>query len=246
MHPPRKQKKRNGMRKTALVLNAIVIVFFLCFLVYTFVARQHLNSLAREFVTEKTLAYSKPIVEFADEALDSPLVKKFLSKDQETAIRNEIAGYQNDPHLYIADLTRQQVRAAANADMKENPLIEKVASIKSKIRTYYDDTLNALITDLRIFAISNLVAALIAFALAYRSPVKIRKPIVWFSILIFVAVLYCSYLYIDDLTFFRILFQAHLGWGYAVILSVMIAGLLHDSQILNLHRQNEGTEQDSS
>ncbi len=214
------------MRKTTLVLNSIVVVFFICFLGYTFVARQHLDSLARDFVTEKTLDYSKPIVGVADEALDSRLVKKILSDDQATAIRKEIADYQNDPSSYIANLTRQQVRDGPLANA--NPLVEKVASIKDKIRTFYGNMLNALITDLRIFSFSNVMAGLIAFGLARRSPSEIRKSIVWFSFLMFVAVLYCSYLYVDDLTFFRILFRTHMGWWYAAFLCVMIVALYLD------------------
>ncbi len=214
------------MRKTTLALNSIVVVFFISFLAYTFFARQHLDSLARDFVTEKTLAYSKPVVEVADEALDSPFVKKFLSDDQETAIRHEIADYRNDPSVYIADLTRQQVRDAPMGNA--NPLIQKAASIKNKIRTFYDDTLNDLIADLRIFSFSNLIAGLIALGLAYRSESDIRKPIVWFSFLMFVAVLYCSYLYIDELTFFRILFGTHMGWWYAALLCVMMVALYLD------------------
>ncbi len=214
------------MRKTTLVLNSIVVVFFICFLAYTFFARQHLDSLARDFVTEKTLDYSKPVVEIADKALDSPLVKKVLSDEQETAIRNEIADYQNDPGAYIADLTRQRVLAAPLANA--NPLMEKVTSIKSKIRTFYDNTLNALIADLRIFSLSNLIAGMIAFGLAYCSSSEIRKPIVWFSFLMFFAVLYCSYLYVDDMTFFHILFRTHMGWWYAALLCVMIVALYLD------------------
>ncbi|TWU19237.1 hypothetical protein [Allorhodopirellula heiligendammensis] len=223
------------MRKTTLALNLIVVAFFICFLAYTFVARQHLDSLARDFVTEKTLDYSKPVVDVADEALDSPLVKKLLSDDHETAIRREIADYQNDPSAYIADLTRQQLRDAPVANA--NPLIEKVAAIKNEIRTFYDDTLNALIADLHIFSVSNLIAGLIAFGLSYRSSSDIRKPIVWFSFLMFVAVLYCSYLYVDDLTFFRILFRTHMGWWYAALLCVMIVALY-----LDYSRHDKGTE----
>jgi hypothetical protein len=107
-------------------------------------------------------------------------------------------------------------------------LIEKVTAIKNKIRTFYDNTLNALIADLRIFSISNLLAGLIAFGLAYRSSSDIRKPIVWFSFLMFVAVLCCSYLYVDRLTFFRILFRTHIGWWYAAFLCVMIVALYLD------------------
>lgn len=218
--------QRQDMRKTTLVLNLIAVVFFICFLAYTFVARQHLDSHARDFVTEKTLDYSEAVVEVADESLDLPWVKKFLSDDQATTIRNEIADYKNDSSAYVADLTRQHVLAAPVVNA--NPLIEKVASIKNKIRTFYDNTLNALIVDLRIFSVSNLIAGLMALGLAYRSSDDIRKPIVWFSFLMFVAVLYCSYLYIDDLTFFRILFRTHMGWWYAAILCVMIVALYLD------------------
>ncbi|TWT74753.1 hypothetical protein [Allorhodopirellula solitaria] len=229
------------MRKTTLTLNSIVVVFFICFLAYTFIAQEHLGSLARDFVTEKTLDYSNPIVEIADKALGSPLSKKALSDAQATAIRNEIANYQNDPRAYIADLTRQQVHEARMANGK--PLIENVASIKAKIRTFYDNTLSALIADLRVFSVSNLIAGLIAFGLAYRSSSEIRKPIVWFSFLIFVAVLYCSYLYIDDLTFFRILFRTHMGWWYFAFLCVTIVALHLDyGRYANSREQGDAHE----
>lgn len=220
------------MRKTTLVLNSFVVAFFSCFLAYTFVGRQHLDSLARAFVTEKTVVYSKPVVELARDALDSPAVRKLLadnqvlSDNQMAAIRREIAEYQIDPGAYVADLTRQRVREVPMKN--KNAMLEKVVSFKNKIRTYYDNTLNALVADLRIFSSSNLIAGLIAFAMAYRSSSKIRKPIVWFSFLMCVAVLFCSYMYIDGLTFFRIMFQVHMGWRYAVFLCVMIAVLYFD------------------
>ncbi|MDB5342725.1 MAG: hypothetical protein JWP89_1102 [Schlesneria sp.] len=214
------------MRTTALALNSIVVVFFSCFFAYTFIVRSHLDALGRDFVTEKTVSYSKPIVEIAHESLDSPLVRKLLSEDKALAIRNEIRDYRNDPAAYVSDLTHQPLRKLPLANA--NPLLAKVASIKEKIRTFYDDTLNALITDLRIFSVSNLIAGLIAFGLAYRSPRPIRNSIVWFSFLIFVAVLCCSSLYIDDLTFFRILFRTHMGWLYAVLLCVMTIALYWD------------------
>ncbi len=149
------------MRKTTLALNSIVVVFFICFLAYTFIARQHLDSLARDFVTEKTLDYSKPIIEIADESLDSPLVKKFLSDDKRPQSAAKSLTIRTSRCLHCR-LDRQQIRAAAPANA--NPLIEKVAAIKNKIRTFYDNTLNALIADLRIFSISNLIAGLIALA----------------------------------------------------------------------------------
>lgn len=162
----------------------------------------------------------------ADAALKSPLIKKVLSADQEAAVRREILDYQKDPLAYISDLTRQPLRDAPAA--KANPLIEGDISFKNTIRSFYDNTLTSLIADLRIFSVSNLIAASIAFVLAYRSSAAIQKSIVWFSFLMFAAVLYCSYLYIDNLTFFCILFRTHMGWWYAAFLCVMIVALYLD------------------
>ncbi|MDB5390075.1 MAG: hypothetical protein JWM11_5721 [Planctomycetaceae bacterium] len=214
------------MRNLAIALNSIVAAFFACFLLYTFIARQHLDAFARVFVTEKTLHYSEPIVALTDESLDSPAAKKLLSDKQSAAIRHEITEYRNDPSGYIADLTRQKMLAANPKN--PNPLSQQAASIKERIRSFYDNTLAVLIRDLRIFSTSNLCASLIAIGLAYWSRKNIQKSIVWFSFLMFVTVLYCSYLYVDDLTFFCILFRTHMGWWYPLFLCVILAGLYLD------------------
>lgn len=207
-----------------LILNLIVVIFFLCFLTYTLIAKRHLESLARGCVTEKTLAYSASVVQLAELSLDLPIVQENLSNEHEGAIRDEIAAYRKDPGTYISDLTRQQQPVVVQV-VKMNPLLEKVALIKESIRLFYDDTLASLISDLRIFSLSNLFAGAVAFLLAFRSTSGVQKPVIWFSYIMFVAVLYCSYMYLDQLTFFRILFQMHMGWWYAATLLVMIAGL---------------------
>jgi hypothetical protein len=119
------------MRNIVIALNSIVAVFFACFLGYTFFARQHLDWLARGFVTERTLRYSSPIVEVADHSLDSPLVQKVLSKEQSAAIRSEIVEYRKDPAAYVSDLTRQAVLPLK--PQNANPLLAKVASIKERM-----------------------------------------------------------------------------------------------------------------
>jgi hypothetical protein len=214
------------MRTTALVLNAMVVVFFAGFLCYTLIAREHLDGLARGFVTEKTIVYSQPVVELADQSLDSAVVTKLLSDEQIAAMRREIAEYRRDAAGYIADLTRRGVRVGPVVNA--NPLVAKVAAVKERIRTFYDETLDALIDDLRIFATSNLIAGAVAFVLAFRSGADIRKSTVGFSWLMFAAVLYCAFMYVDDLTFFRILFRMHLGWWYAVGLGAVMVGLWLD------------------
>ncbi len=214
------------MRQAALVLNSVTVLFFVGFLAYTFVAREHLTGLAREYVTVKTAKYSDTVISTAEQSLDAELVRKLLGTERQQAIRAEIAAYRANKSAYIADLTRQK-QIKENTRLV-NPLLKQVDYVKEKIRTYYDETLTALIQDLRIFSTSNLIAALLGWWLAFRSPEAIRLPVVWFAILMFVAVVYSSVLYIDDLSFFRILFRLHPGLGYPLGLVGVLAWLYKD------------------
>lgn len=211
------------MRAAALGLNTLVVLFFGGFLAYICLLPERLESHAREFVTEKTLAFAEPIVSIAEEALAVPLVASLMTEDQIAAVQHEIDRYRLDPAGYVADLTRMRVLPPEPG--AAHPLLDKVRSIKVRIRTFYDETLQALMNDLRIFAGSNLVAGLIALWLAYRSRHTRAKPVLGFSLLLFAAVLYCSWMYVDDLTFFRILFRMHMGWWYPVLLAITAASL---------------------
>jgi len=208
------------MRMLSLVLNLIVVVFFSGFLVYTFYARTHVESLAWEFVAEETVRYSAPLVNAAEDALEAPVVKKLLPQERAEVIRNEIAAYHRDPVSFIVDLTNQapQVKSAVH----ENPILAKVASFKARIREFYDNTLEALIRDLRIFATTNLTVGLIAFGLAFFSKSPNQRYGAWLSCVMAVSVVFCSFMYLDGLSFFRILFRAHMGWWYAFLLLSVI------------------------
>lgn len=141
------------MRKLTLILNSIVALFFAGFFAYTFFAKSHIDHLAREFVTEKTIAYAEPSVKVAEESLDSPLVQKLLSQDQILAIRIEIAAFEDDSSSYVSRLTGKipQELIPPNA----NPIVAKIASLKSGVRSFYNKTLQSLVVDLRIFSFSN-------------------------------------------------------------------------------------------
>lgn len=215
------------MRRIALVLNAIVTLFFIGFLTYTFVARQHLDGLARRFVTEKTIQYAAPVVNLAEQGLKEPLIRRLVPARILAAIQQEIDQYHDAPAAFIADLTRQ-AKGAIEKPGKPNPLLVQVTAIKEKIRNFYDDTLNALVEDLRIFSICNLVAAAMALGLAWWSREPVHQSIIWFSFLMCATVIYCSAIYVDDLTFFRILFRTHMGWWYAAFLCVILLAIYLD------------------
>ena len=205
------------MRSITIALNSIATVFFAAFVAYTFIARQHLESHARRFVTEKTVLYSGSLVDVAEQSLDSPLVQKLLTDKHIAAIRHEIAEYRNDPSAYVSDLTRKATRVQQKQQQR-TPLLEKVASVKERIRALLRDTLAALIGDLRIFSISNFCAGAIALGLAIRSRASNQQSAVWFSFLMFVAVLYCGFMYVRRFD----VFQDSLSLAYGLVVSSFV------------------------
>jgi hypothetical protein len=215
-----------AVRRIVLALNAIAATLFAFFIAYTFFGRPHVDRLARDFVTEKTEHFAAPTVEVAEQALETKLAEQILKDEQIAQIRAEIGEYRDDPAAYIGQLTGARVPPAeVNA---ANPLVAKAVGWKQTVRDYYGATLRQLVRDLRIFSGSNLVACLIAFCLAYSARGRSLQAITWFSFLMFAAVVYCSYMYINGLTFFRIIFDLNLGWSYPVLLMVAVIALYFD------------------
>ena len=214
------------MKKLTVALNALTAALFIAFFAYTFFAHSHLSSLARDFVTEKTLHYSGPVIDTVEKTLDVPVVAKLVSRDDIEVVRAEIDTYRDDPAAYVSDLTGQKL--AIPARRKIGAIAKKVTEAKEQIRKFYNDTLTALIADLRIFSGTNTVAAILAIVLTLKSRPPVTKPLVAFSFLLFVALVFCSYLYIDHLSFFRILTSTHMGWWYPVIVVIVAAWLYKD------------------
>ncbi|WP_294405241.1 hypothetical protein [Prosthecobacter sp.] len=175
---------------------------------YTFFAKQHLTDHARGFVTERTLAYSKSTVGWVEKGLGSPLAAKLISPEKKQVIEAELAKYHRDPAAYITSVTH---REEGGSDSTESG---KVEQFKQKIRNYYQSTLAELVIDLRIFTGSNVVAGLAALILLWSRHFRGQRQVEVFSLFIFASVAISSYLYLDGLSFFRILFKWHLGWSY--------------------------------
>lgn len=214
------------MRAVSVALNAIVVVFFSVFAGGTFLSRDYFDRLARDFVTDKTVTYSEPIVEIADEGLKSPAAKRFLNEDQRAAARIEIDDYRRSPMEYVSKVVSKQ--ALEQPQRQGNPLAEKVVNVKRKVQEYYDRTFRGLLNDLRIFSITNLVAGSAALFLALRPMAAFRKSIVWFSFLMFAAVISTSYAYIDDISYFNIMMGWYMGWTYPLALITALTFLFLD------------------
>ncbi len=205
------------LRKTSLILNALVVVLSISLMGYTFFAKSHLVEHTRAFVTEKTLAHSKPMIELLRTGLDSPLSQKLISEERRAAIEDELKLYDSNPIEFVTKLTSAKKSSFGNG---------KVAEFKESVQEYYQSTLDELVRDLRIFAGSNLVAGVFAMCLLLNKGFTQNSKVVAFSFLVFVAVAYCVESYINGVSFIRILLKSHIGWWYPVTILIMILGLV--------------------
>lgn len=211
------------MRRIVVALSALSTAFFAVFFAYTFVAREHLASLALEFAARKTEEHVEPAVKLAEQAIESKTAAKLLGEDKVASVRRELADYRRDPTGYIATLTRKRLSDARIEE--QGPIAAKAFGWKRKIEKFFAARLQALVADLRIFAGSNLMATIASLAMALCVRESRLTPVLWFSLSMLSAVAYTSYLYVDSLSFFRILMQIHVGWWYPAILLATAAAI---------------------
>jgi hypothetical protein len=211
------------LRKISLLLNSAVVVLSLLLFGYTFFAKEHLVEHTRAFVTERTLAHSKPLVELMRAGLDAPLAQKLVSEKIRLQIEGELGLYDSDPIEYVDKLTSESAPSFGTG---------KLAKFKESVHAYYQSTLAALVRDLRIFSGSNLVAGIFAIWLLLNGSLGRNGKVVAFSFVVFTAVAYSSYSYIEGVSFLRILFKSHLGWWYPAGIALTILGLFIEHGLL--------------
>lgn len=151
--------------------------------------------------------------------MSNPIVSKLLSSDRKALVEEEISSYEASPVDYIQTLAGKDGKIEGGG---------KVADIKNKIIDYYHSVLDDLITDLRIFSASNLVAGLFCLFMILHPKFSANPKIIAFSIVVFISVVLSSYGYIEGLSFFKILFKWNLGWWYPVGIIVTIGAIYAD------------------
>jgi hypothetical protein len=158
-------------------------------------------------------------VDVAEEALRSGVTRRLLTQDQVASIEAEFAEFRSEPTRYIQRLTSAHASPRPEAFLVK--LSERIYGWKEQIRTHYNNVLDRLFTDLRIFSGSNVLAALIAFSCAWRSPRRPSLELTLISALLLAALGLGIFFYIDEFSFFTILFDCYLGWWYPFLLGVL-------------------------
>lgn len=203
------------MRTAFVALNLLVATASAGVFAYTFFARAHLTGLAEEYVVTRTVRHVTPTVEPVEAALKHPLALLAPATVRE-AVQAEVDSFRRDPNKYVRDLV---VRGAA-IEVPKHPFAEQVLKWKQSVQSYFDRTLASLIRDVRIFAGTNVVAALLAAWFASRARGQWRWHLLGVSALLLAALALQAYLFIDGLTFFRIITNARMGWSYPLLVAI--------------------------
>lgn len=215
------------MRTALLVIGGITGLFFATSLALTFFAHDYLKRLAQDFVIDKTIPHSDSVVNLADEAANAPGIKRILKERELLATRNEIAEYREDPRAYVAKIVAGDVLPAVFVGQGPDALVrEQVLSWKHRIHEYFDQTMNRLLRDLRIFCGTNLVAALLVFVLSCRASSERRRHLLVLSTLLLMSLAYSIYLFVDSMTYFRILIGSYMRLWYPAVVCTMFLGMM--------------------
>ncbi|MFC7338358.1 hypothetical protein ACFQY0_14285 [Haloferula chungangensis] len=206
------------MRQALILTNALLAIFFAAAFAYTFIGKDQLAITARDFATLKTAQYAAPLVDHAEDAVRSNIASMLASKAQKQAVLDEIAEYRAEPEAYIAELTGKE--SAPELRFPENALSRKIGGWKVQIRSYFDEVVGRITSDLRIFTATNLVAALVALGLVLAARTRELKPLLKLSAMLLVATLLSLYAFIDSFSFYQYLFNWHMGWSYPALVSL--------------------------
>lgn len=208
------------MRTALIALNLAVAIASAVLFGYTFFAREHLIGLAEDYAIGKTVEYATPAVEQVEAALNHPAAI-LVPVAIRAAIRAEVDAFRQNPNAYVREL----IARAAAIQMPKHPLAALAVEWKNKVRDHFENVLAGLLRDLRIFSGTNVVAALLAACVAYYARGRWRYHVLAISGLLLLALGLQIYLFIDGLTFFRIITDARVGWWYPVLVAATFLDL---------------------
>jgi hypothetical protein len=203
------------VRTALVVVNLLVAVASAGLFAWTFFARARLTEMAEDYVIAKTVVHVTPAVEKIDELLRHPAAL-LAPAAVRRAVQAEVDAFRTDPHGYV----RALVARGAAIEKPKHAFAERVFAWKEQARAYFDKALTGLIRDLRIFSGTNCVAALLAAWLASRATGRWRWHILGMSVLLLGVLALHAYMFINELTFFRIIWNVRVGWSYPLALAL--------------------------
>lgn len=238
------------LRKILLALHLAGAALSIALLVSTFAAKGIITSKARQVAVDKSRALADPLAAKVQDTLDRPMLGKLIRGDARERLESELNDYRTAPEAWLIELAEGGTGRAKAFDFPEieSPLARKAVDLLTKgvsdLKDRLEESYRDLITDLRIFAATNLAAFLLAAALAWvaRTP-RASHWLNGYSLVMLLAFAASIFLYVDQNWSWNLLRNDHMGWRYPAILgAVTVFGILRVTPDLFMTRHELSTE----
>jgi len=216
------------LRKILIALHLMGAALSIALLVSTYSAKSLIVSTAKDMAVEKSRNYSDPIAEKLRETLDRPVIGKLIRGNVRERLEAELHAYESSAESWLKRLAAGGINRAKEFDFPEiqQPLARKALdALKGKVtevKTRLDVTYQGLLADLRLFAITNLVAFLVAAVLCLlaRTP-RSRQWLLAYSFMMLGSAVVSIAFYVGQNWIWNILRNDYLGWQYPVVVGVV-------------------------
>jgi hypothetical protein len=215
-------------RKVLIALHLAGAALSIALLVSTYSAKSIITSKAKEMAVEKSRGYADPIAQKLRETLDRPVIGKLIRGNVRERLEAELHAYESSAEDWLKRLALGGINRAKEFDFPEvqQPLARKALdALKAKVaevKTRLDATYQGLLADLRLFAITNLVAFVVAAVLCLlaRTPRSRHWLLTYSFVMLGTAVVSIAF-YVGQNWFWNFLRNDYLGWQYPVVIGTI-------------------------
>lgn len=203
-------------------LNLLGALVSIALLASTWFARGIIVGHARSIALEKTESFMEPVIPAVEKLMNQPLVSRKLPETVRAKLTREIETYRNSPEEWLLAKATAGREQAAEFDFPEvtNPIARKSIDFLTKrlagAPAHFTRSLDGLITDLRVFSLTNLIVFTIAAVLCFAARTAHWRfwLSAWSAVMLLATVISIS-LYADQGWVWNILTNHYQGWAYA-------------------------------
>jgi hypothetical protein len=216
------------LRKVLIALHLVGAALSVALLVSTYSAKSIITSKAKGIEVAKTRGFADPVADNLRETLDRPVIGKLIPGNVRGHLEKELNDYEASAEEWLKRLAVGGVNRAKEFDFPEiqNPLARKaIDALKGKVsdvKARLDVTYDNLIRDLRLFAITNIVAFMLAASLGLlaRTP-RSRHWLVAYSSIMLGSMVFSIAFYVGQNWIWNILRNDYLGWQYPAVVGAL-------------------------
>jgi len=207
------------MYKVGITVQIAFAILFSIAFVLSFTEAEKIKEDSRVQVTKKVIVMVESKIDLAEEVVNSKKAQSLLADHQIEVIRAEISSFRESPENYVTQMTQDESEVKDSSYSSGNPLskalLEKVFGWKKGIKKHIEKAYSNLLTDIRIFCLTNIVGLLLAAIVLYKREVLGKHAVAVSSILTGVIAL-SALSYLDQNWLFAILLNRYVGYGYPV------------------------------